>query len=326
MNDDELLKAVAEAARAEDRASDPRWSARVRGTLGERELPALEELARRDPEGRDAWEASRPLDGEARSRIVDRILAGMQAPEAPGQTPEPPVLAPEAPGRTPTPEAAAAPPPPPTAPGTQVAGAGEVRPLQVKRGAPAATKRRAPAVLAATGVLAAAAALLLVFRLAPPRIQDQGSGPVAPSSAQSFPPVPPYAVAVSGGDQTMRAAPDAAPEDGQATSIGPGSRLEITLRPATRVEGPLEVRAFLIRDGEARPWDVKVELSSQGAARIAGDSEALFQGVPAGRFQIALAIGRPGSLPAGPEDVLRALKLGETAGFRLLQREIRLYE
>ncbi|XXY45103.1 hypothetical protein WME91_34385 [Sorangium sp. So ce269] len=292
MNDDELLKAVAEAARAEDRASDPRWSARVRGTLGERELPALEELARRDPEGRDAWDASRPLDGEARSRIVDRILAGMQAPEAP----------------------------------VQVAGAGEVRPLPVKRGAPAATKRRAPVVLAATSALAAAAALLLLFRLAPPRSQDQDSGPAAPPGAQSFPPMPAYAVAVSGGDQTMRSAPGAAPEDGQATSVGPGSRLEVALRPATRVEGPLEVRAFLIRDGEARPWDVKVELSSQGAARIAGDREALFQGVPAGRFQIALAIGRPGSLPAGPEDVLRALKLGETPGFRLLQREIRLYE
>ncbi|WP_437927975.1 hypothetical protein WMF37_01635 [Sorangium sp. So ce291] len=319
MKDDELLKAVAEAARAEDRASDPRWSARVRGTLGERELQALEELARRDPEGRDAWEASRPLDGEARSRIVDRILAGMQAPEAP-------VLAPAAPGRKPTPEAAATPPPSPTAPGAQVAGAGEVRPLPVKRGAPAATKRRTPAVLVATSALAAAAALLLLFRLAPPRSQDQGSGPVAPPGAQSFPPVPAYAVAVSGGDQTMRGAPGAAPEDGQATSVGPGSTLEITLRPATRVEGPLEVRAFLVRDGEARPWDVKIELSSQGAARIAGDRETLFQGVPAGRYGIALAIGRPGSLPAGPEDVLRALKLGETTGFRLLRREIRLYE
>ncbi|WP_438007561.1 hypothetical protein WME89_01790 [Sorangium sp. So ce321] len=313
MNDDELLKAVAAAARAEDRASDPRWSARVRGTLDERELPALEELARRDPEGRDAWEASRPLDGEARSRIVDGILAGMQAPEAPVQAPEAPVQAPQA---------AAA--PSPTAPGAQVAG--EVRPLPVKRRAPAATKRRAPAVLAATGALAAAAALLLLFRLAPPRSQDQGSGPAAPPGAQSFPPVPAYAVAVSGGDQTLRSAPGAAPENGLATSVGPGSRLEISLRPATRVEGPLEVRAFLIRDGEAHPWDVKIELSRQGAARIAGDREALFQGVPAGRFQIALAIGRPGSLPTGPEDVLRALKLRETPGVRLLQWEIRLYE
>ena len=124
----------------------------------------------------------------------------------------------------------------------------------------------------------------------------------------------------------MRAAPGDAPADGQATSVGPGSTLEITLRPATRVDGPLEVRAFLVRDGEARPWDAKVELSSQGAARIAGDRETLFQGVPAGRYEIALAIGRPGSLPAGPEDVLRALKLGETPGFRLLRREIRLHE
>ncbi|WP_437623104.1 hypothetical protein [Sorangium sp. So ce1151] len=255
---------------------------------------------------------------------MDRILAGMQAPEAPVQAPEAPVQRLETPAQVS--EAPAAAPAPPPAPGTQVAGAGAVRPLSMKRGAPAVVKRGAPAVLAAAGALAAAAALLLLFRLSPPGSQDQSSGPATPPGAQSFPPVPAYTVAVSGGDQTLRSAPDAAPEEGQETSVGPGSRIEVALRPATRVEGPLEVRAFLIRDGEARPWDVKVELSSQGAARIAGDREALFQGVPAGRYQVAIAIGRPGSLPAGPEDVLRALKLGENPGFRLLRREIRLYD
>ncbi|WP_437730065.1 hypothetical protein [Sorangium sp. So ce1335] len=310
MRDDELLRAVADAARAEDRASDPRWSARIRGALDERELAALEELARRDAEGREAWEASRPLDGEARGKIVERILAGMEAPEPPGDAP--PARA------TPGAQAVGA-----AAAGAAAGqGAGKVLPLPVKR--------RAPAVLAATGALAAAAALLLVFRLAPPGSRDQGSAPTALPGAPSLPPVPVYAIAISGGEQALRSTnrnPGAEPAPGgEATSVGPESRLEITLRPATRVEGPLEVRAFLIRDGGARPWDVKVELSSQGAARIAGDRKTLFRGVPAGHLEIALAIGRPGSLPAGPEDVLRAPRLGPPPGYRLLRREIRLHD
>jgi hypothetical protein len=49
-----------------------------------------------------------------------------------------------------------------------------------------------------------------------------------------------------------------------------------------------------------------------GSLRISGSVDALFAGVPAGPWEIAVAVGRPENLPASPRDVLRARDLDAT--------------
>ncbi|WP_437680884.1 hypothetical protein [Sorangium sp. So ce131] len=277
MTDDELLKALGRAAREEDRASDPRWSARAQGTLAPGDRDALEAQAQRSAEDQGAWEASRPLDSEARSRIADRILAGLEADAGERGA--------ETTGS------------PSRAQGTSAAGEGRVIPLPAKRG-------RAPWMIAAAALAAAAAALVFV-RLSPEGDGDRPRGLLGDPGALALLPVPAYSVEVAGGELEQRTTNHGAGAPGIAR-LGPGSRLEIALRPTTRVEGPVAVRGFLIQGGTARPWDVRADVSEQGAARIEGDTETLFRGVPAGEWEIALAIGRPEALPSEPADVLRA--------------------
>ncbi|WP_437970579.1 hypothetical protein WMF04_15385 [Sorangium sp. So ce260] len=321
--DDELLKVLARAARAEDRASDPRWSARVHGALAPGELDALEALAQRSEGDREAWEASRPLDSEARGRIADRILAGLQAhggergvPAASAGVPAASAGEPAASAGVPAasagepaasagvPAASAEPAAsapravtrgePPSAASSQATSGGRVIPL-------AATSGRAR-WLAVAAALAAAAAWLLVARPSPEgpvRLLGDGTGEPGALALLS---VPSYTVSVAGGEVGQRSASGDAGAL-EAARLGPGSKLEIALRPATRVEGPVAVRAFLIAGDKALPWDVRAEVSAQGAARIAGDTETLFRGVPEGEWEIAIAIGRPEALPDRPAEL-----------------------
>lgn len=106
--------------------------------------------------------------------------------------------------------------------------------------------------------------------------------------------LPAYAMVVTGGEKSSRAPgePPKTPE------LGPESRLEITLRPTVPAKGPIEVRAFLLRNGEARPWAPAVKVAEGGAAQVAGAKEVLFAGIEAGAWEMVLAIGRPESLPS----------------------------
>ncbi|WP_437562217.1 hypothetical protein [Sorangium sp. So ce542] len=325
--DEELLKALASAARAEDRASDPRWSARVHGALAQGELDALEALAQRSAEDREAWEASRPLDGEARARIADTILAGLQANGAERGAPAASAGAPAASeggaaastgapaASVPLAEAAGG---PRSAARSQAAPAARVIPLAAAPG-----RRR---WIAAAAVLAAAAAWVLIARPGPGRHEGGATGgPGALALLDAPAPVPDYAVSIAGGEAGQRSANGDPAAPGTAR-LGPGSRLEIALRPATRVDGPVAVRAFLLAGDKALPWDVRPEVSAQGAARIAGDTEALFRGVPEGEWEIAIAIGRPEALPDRPAELADGPPgEGEKPNaFRVLRLKVRL--
>lgn len=162
-------------------------------------------------------------------------------------------------------------------------------------------RRLVPALAA----LAAAAAVLLL---------------VLPRQA---PPLPGYALSLSS-EQAVRAG---TPEP-EVPRLGPGSQLDVLLRPETAVEGPVDVRAFLIRRGEARSWTPPLERSPEGAVRIRGPVEALLP-VPPGEWTLAIAVGRPGTLPESPDEVRARVEEGrapEAGAWRLLTRKFLLVD
>lgn len=117
-----------------------------------------------------------------------------------------------------------------------------------------AARRRQRVRWLGVGATALAAAAALVLVLKPP----DGPGPVP------GPHMPAYEVVFSGGDRILRS------EDGVAV-LRAGSRFELVLRPATAVSGdPPAASAFLVRDGERSPWDVRIQASAQGSFRITG--------------------------------------------------------
>ncbi|HSP78024.1 MAG TPA: hypothetical protein VLQ93_05820, partial [Myxococcaceae bacterium] len=145
---------------------------------------------------------------------------------------------------------------------------------------PLVRPRRTRVLLPMLSALAAAVALFVV------------------ASPGDVPPVPAYALSLSG-EQTVRSEVPG-PE---VARLGPGSRLELILRPEREVEGAVEVRAFLLRPGEARRWTPPMEHSPEGAVRIHGPVEELLP-IPPGEWTLALAVGRPGTLPEEPEAIV----------------------
>ena len=93
--------------------------------------------------------------------------------------------------------------------------------------------------------------------------------------------LPDYAIELSEGAATQRG-DDRAPSARYRSS----DRLEILLRPATRVEGSVSVSVF---DGDV-PWNVPVEIAPSGAVRIVGAAGNLL-GAP-GVHQLTFFVGR----------------------------------
>ncbi len=112
--------------------------------------------------------------------------------------------------------------------------------------------------------------------------------------------------------------------------LRPGGRFQVDLRPDAHVEGAIAARAFLLRDGQVRPWDPPFEVTRDGSVRIAGPVDALFAGVPSGPWEIAVAVGRPETLPTAPKTILRARDdaASETgdAAWRLVRGSVSLGE
>jgi hypothetical protein len=109
----------------------------------------------------------------------------------------------------------------------------------------------------------------------------------------------------------------------EPVQLAPGARFEIEARPTQEVTGAIAARAFLLRGDEVRPWNPVIEVERDGTVRVSGAVEKLFAGVPAGEWEVALAVGRPESLPTAPHDVLRARNpdAGSEA-WRLVRRRV----
>ena len=122
------------------------------------------------------------------------------------------------------------------------------------------------------------------------------------------PSVPAFAVA--------GAQPDAVP-------LAAGGNFELELRPLGPVAGAIAARGFLLRGDTVRPWDPPFSVSRDGTVRIAGAVDTLFAGVPPGPWEVAVAVGRPETLPTAPSDILRARgEQPENAGWRLVRERV----
>ncbi|MDI1476478.1 hypothetical protein [Polyangium sp. y55x31] len=159
----------------------------------------------------------------------------------------------------------------------------------------------------AIAALAAAAAVALLVGL-------PGRGP------SNGDPLPAYELSLLGGEHSTRAEP--APTDPRPPlRLGPGSSLEIVLRPASPDRKPIAAGGFLIQDGRARVWPIHPDISPDGAVRVAGERETLFPDLPAGSYEIVIAVGRPGALPdAGA--VVRSAAAEPDARVRLFRQSI----
>lgn len=104
--------------------------------------------------------------------------------------------------------------------------------------------------------------------------------------------LPAYALALSGGEAIDRGEPDAT-----LPVLRRGSRLTLTLRPATPVRGPVEARAFLVQAGRTVALDAALQLSADGAVRLV----ARVAEVSPGDAEIVAVIARPGALGPGVE-------------------------
>ncbi|XXT21486.1 hypothetical protein WME94_07975 [Sorangium sp. So ce429] len=167
-----------------------------------------------------------------------------------------------------------------------------------------ARRDRARTLMSAAGwVVAGALVSLLALRPAP----------FAPGAA----PLPEYTIAttLAGGPQLGDREP------GAPRHVGRGARLTIALAPGSRVPAPVDVKAFLVQGGQARPWPVAIDLDGIGGARVSGTREALFKDVAAGAWEVVFVIGEPGSLSSHGEALPdeRAVHL---AGGRLLRQRL----
>jgi hypothetical protein len=121
------------------------------------------------------------------------------------------------------------------------------------------------------------------------------------------PTVPVYAIAADAGEVVLR----------------PGADFEMELHPTAPVLGAVGARGFLLRGEQVRPWDPPFVVGRDGSVRISGSVEKLFAGIPPGEWEVAVAVGRPETLPTAPRDVLRAREVdaGATA-WRLVRERV----
>lgn len=108
--------------------------------------------------------------------------------------------------------------------------------------------------------------------------------------------LPAYQAVLSGADSVERSAP----EPGKVVSRG--ASLVLMAQPRESVKGPVEARAFAGCGGALARIEAPITVASSGAARIQGTPEAFFGHAAEGPCALALAIGRPGTLPDRAED------------------------
>jgi hypothetical protein len=123
------------------------------------------------------------------------------------------------------------------------------------------------------------------------------------------PTVPAYALAAdAGGEVTLR----------------PGMPFEMVAHPSAPSAGVVAAKGFLFRGQERRLWEPPFTVDADGTLRIAGPVDALFKGVPPGTWDLAVAVGRPETLPSMPGDVEHARDAAGPAAWHVLRQRVNL--
>jgi hypothetical protein len=97
-------------------------------------------------------------------------------------------------------------------------------------------------------------------------------------------PLPEYTVSIVSAKATRG---DATTKNEEVT-LDPNGDLELVLRPAVPARG-VSATATLVRGNTTRPWTPPMEISSDGAIRIAGKNQALFPETR-GSYEIVVTI------------------------------------
>jgi hypothetical protein len=148
--------------------------------------------------------------------------------------------------------------------------------------------------------LAAAAALVLWLAL-------PGRGPAT---------LPDYTLEPTGGIQALRGTQQAT----EVVRLKPDSRLTLTLRPTTGVEGPVEARAFIVVGQKRRPVDFETKVAPSGAMQLSGTAEDLF-GEQRGEHVLEVLVARPDAL----QDALDGQRTGDDGrGWQSLTLRVQL--
>jgi Putative zinc-finger len=113
-----------------------------------------------------------------------------------------------------------------------------------------------------------------------------------------------YSMEVHGFIKEMRGA-ETHPAD-QPYRFTQGGAFELVLYPQEPIAGDVKVETFLAREDGIEPWPAPVEVSSEGAARIAGRVGSQIA-LPPGSSELFVAIGRPDALP-DPDSLRRQLE------------------
>lgn len=155
------------------------------------------------------------------------------------------------------------------------------RPAQAAR---PAKRRPAAARWALAAVPLAMAAALALFLMRP----------------QALAPLPDYSATLRGGQAEQRSGDESA----VTPRIGPGSQLELQLRPSVDVDGAVEARAFVVRAGEVTRLEVSPQIAPSGGFRLQGRAAAWF-GSARGPAEMVILVGRVGTLGEIPPGVVR---------------------
>jgi hypothetical protein len=96
------------------------------------------------------------------------------------------------------------------------------------------------------------------------------------------------------------------PASPSVVAVHRGDAFALDLHPERPVVGAVAARGFLLQGESVHPWQAAFSVDVDGEVHITGDVDTLFAGVPDGRWEAAVAVGRPEMLPTAPRDVLRA--------------------
>jgi hypothetical protein len=98
-----------------------------------------------------------------------------------------------------------------------------------------------------------------------------------------------------------------------------GTTFAIVARPSASPHGAIEAHVVFVHGGRAHPWTGAIEASPDGTLRVTGSTDATFDAE--GRWEVDVAIGRPGLVPSNAEAIARAAVQGHPAPSWQLARD-----